>query len=152
MRPDLRGWCKVSCFVEQHSGHGAHALPQHRRQRQLSDAAKAFAVQCLVHVVPPATILEYNRRRLEKDWQRSPGSAGCQLTLQVGLFPLVGVRRVMAAMQDSAADICPCHAGLPDVGPDASMDTVRSRPRHDTTGYQEPQREAPAQPATPRHE
>ena len=44
MRSDLRGWCKVSFFQPQHSGHSANALPQHQRQWQLSDAAKAFAL------------------------------------------------------------------------------------------------------------
>lgn len=83
MRSDLRAWCKVSFFQHQHSGHGAGCIAAHRRQRQLSDAAKAFAVQCLVHRVPPAEILEYNRKRLLLDWQRSPDSAGSQLSLQV---------------------------------------------------------------------
>ena len=91
MRPDLRGWCKVSYFVQQHSGHGAHDLPQHRRQWQLSDAAKAFAVQCLVHKVLPAQILVYNRSRLELDWQRSSDSASGQRDLQVNPKPAVGM-------------------------------------------------------------
>ena len=84
MRPDLRGWCKVSYFVQQHSGHGADALPQHQRQRQLSDAAKAFAVQCLVLKVSAADTLAYNRKRIETDWQRSPDNPGGQPSLQVG--------------------------------------------------------------------
>lgn len=92
MRPDLRGWCKVSYFMQQHSGHGVHDLPQHRRQWQLSDAAKAFAVQCLVHRVPPAQILVYNRTRLQLDWQRSPDSTDGQLDLQVRIARSVVIR------------------------------------------------------------
>lgn len=92
MRPDLRGWCKVSYFVQQHSGHGVHALPQHRRQRQLSDATKAFAVQCLVFKLLAAEILNYNRQRLQLDWQRSSDSTGRPPSLQVPAIPLVTVR------------------------------------------------------------
>lgn len=91
MRPDLRGWCKVSYFVQQHSGHGDHDLPQHRRQRQLSEATKAFALQCLVHKVLPAQILVYSRHRLQLDWQRSPDSTDGQLDLQVCSTPPTGM-------------------------------------------------------------
>ena len=74
MREDLQPFCEVMYFEHEHSGHvGSEALPDHRRQRWLSDAAVQHVSECLAQSMPTAAILSENMLRVERDWRRVHG-------------------------------------------------------------------------------
>lgn len=73
-RPDLRHLCKVSVFVHAHTNHGADALlPQHRRQRTLSEICKSTVAQAVCFGLAPSEIQLRNFKRVETLWQHEHG-------------------------------------------------------------------------------
>jgi hypothetical protein len=73
-RPDLQHLCKVSVFVQEHTNHGADAvLPQHRRQRTLSEDCKSTVAQAVCFGLAPGEIQLRNFKRVETLWQQQHG-------------------------------------------------------------------------------
>ena len=76
MREDLQPYCEVMYFVAEHTGHvGADALPHHRRQRWLSQAAFDHVAHCLSFKLSTAEILCTNIQRIEREWLKVPSNA-----------------------------------------------------------------------------
>jgi hypothetical protein len=76
MKPELQNFCKVVYFQREHTGHGEGALlPQHRRQRTLSDKAVAFVAGAIALQNNSALIISANHKRVAEEWLSLPDSS-----------------------------------------------------------------------------